>query len=257
VPTSKFIGMPPTHSLRPYFSVPIELLAALAVAIGAFAQAVTGIGFALVCAPLLVMSIDPRQGLSLTNFIGILLSLLVLSREWRQANVKHAAALLVPACIVSVPAALLIRRIDPDQASVVAGALILFAVALLASGFRTKHLHGKSGIVGAGTISGIMSMLAGVGGPAVALYAVNASWDIKTLRPTLNVYFIGLSAVAIAMRGVPEVSAGFASTLVVAMVAGFAGGIHLAKRLSADHIRTMILVIASAGGVAAIVKGTL
>ena len=74
-----------------------EWFAIIAVLVGATAQSITGIGFALVCAPLLVLSLGPIDGVTLVNILGVSLSLFVLLREWRYLSIGHAAALFVPA----------------------------------------------------------------------------------------------------------------------------------------------------------------
>jgi uncharacterized membrane protein YfcA len=233
----------------------MELLAVAFVAIGAFAQAITGIGFALVCGPLMVLCLGPEQGVIVTSVLGLVLSALVLWREWRHVDLRHALSLFVPACAVIPAAAIVARFLSAGTLSVVIGVMVIAAVAVLAKGFRWSRLKGLSGAAMSGGVCGFMGYLAGVGGPAVAMYAVNSEWSVKTLRPTINTYFIGVSVVYLFVRGTPTVGAAFGTGLAAAMFAGFAGGAIVAKRIDVDTVRRLILVLAGSGGVAAIVKG--
>ena len=56
------------------------LIAALGIVIGAIAQRVAGLGFALVVAPLFVITFGPYDGVLLINFGGTLSSIFVLTR---------------------------------------------------------------------------------------------------------------------------------------------------------------------------------
>lgn len=225
--------------------------------LAAGAQAITGIGFALICAPLLILCVGPRDGVLVVTAFGMILSVLVLAREWRHTNIRHATALLVPACLVAPIAAYIADVAPASTLSIIAGALVLIAIGILASGFRSKHLRGFVGTVISGATSGMMGVLAGIGGPAVAIYAMNADWEVRTLRPTLNVYFIGLSLMALLVRGMPSVDANFGIGLLVAILIGFALGGKVAHRVHPTTVRQMILVLAAIGGVAAIGKGLL
>ena len=83
-------------------------LAALAVLAGAVSVHTTGMGFAILSAPFLVLALGPIEGILVTNVCGIvaaLLNLLVIRADldWRRA------AKVVPAGIVgTLPGALLV-----------------------------------------------------------------------------------------------------------------------------------------------------
>jgi len=230
-------------------------MAVVAVAVGACAQAMTGIGFALICAPLLILCVDATQAVILVSAFSIILNLMVLAREWRYTNLRHAVTLFIPACLVA-PLAGYVAGVAPSSTlSTIGGVSVLLAVAVLASGVRSAFLAGRMGTILSGGISGLMGTLAGLGGPAVAAYAMNAEWDVKMLRPTLNLYFIALNLLTLAVRGGPSVEVDFGIGLAVAVVVGFGLGASLVRRFDHSAIRRLILVLAAVGGVAATAKG--
>lgn len=229
--------------------------AAVAVLAGAGAQAVTGIGFSLVCAPLLTLALGGGDGVRIANVLAIGVNLLILRGERRAADARSAVALLAPAAVTAVLVSWAIRGASPQALSVASGALVLVAVAALASGRRIRALSGGVGAVLAGAVSGAMNVVGGVGGPAAASYALNARWSPATMRATLALYFLGINVVSVVSRGVPGAAAWFYPAVIAALVAGFGAGTLAARRLDAAVVRSGTLVLAALGGAAAIAQG--
>jgi uncharacterized membrane protein YfcA len=230
-------------------------VALMAVLVGAGAQAVTGIGFSLVCAPVLTLVLGGGDGVRLANLLAVGVNLLLLRREWRNAVVGDVLFLLVPAALAIAATALAISHANPRVLSVASGVLILIAVGALASGVRIRRLAGRTGAVIAGVISGGMNVVGGVGGPAVASYALNANWSPRQTRSTLAIYFLAINVVSVASRGVPGLSAGFIIGAGVALAAGFTIGALFAGRLDVRAVRSGTLLLAAVGACAAIVQG--
>ena len=74
-------------------------LAALAVLAGAVAVRTTGMGFALLSSPFLVMALGPFEGILVTNVCGIVAALLNLTAVHTDLDWKRAAS-VIPAGIV-------------------------------------------------------------------------------------------------------------------------------------------------------------
>jgi hypothetical protein len=75
------------------------------------------------------------------------------------------------------------------------------------------------------------------------------------MRPTLQLYFLGLNVVTLAALGlaVPE---GVATTVfVVALLVGLLTGFRLARDLDAGSVRYAVLVLAIVGGAVAVLRG--
>lgn len=69
------------------------VLSCLSVAAGALTQRVTGIGFALVSAPLLVLVAGPYQGVVLANLLSLLVALGVFASTWSQTEWRRGVLL--------------------------------------------------------------------------------------------------------------------------------------------------------------------
>ena len=66
---------------------------AAAVALGAGTQRITGLGFALVSAPFLVLLLGPFAGVFVVNVLGVAASVLVLAQVRRDVDVRRGLML--------------------------------------------------------------------------------------------------------------------------------------------------------------------
>lgn len=225
-------------------------LAVLAVAAGAVAQAVTGLGFALVCTPFLVALIGPVDGVRTSLLLSTVLNLVMLSRTGRLVLVREGSLVLVPAVAVTPFVAWAVRDADTDLLSVLTGAATLAAALVLAAGVRFARATGRAGAIGAGLVSGATNAVAGIGGPPVALYAVNAGWPPYRARPTMQSVFLATSAVALLARGFPP----FRPSLFAGLGAGWLVGALLDRHVDDRLALRLTLAVAAAGGLVAIIR---
>ncbi len=225
-------------------------LAALAVAVGAVAQSVSGIGFALVCGPFLVALLGQADGVRVAVVLSAALNVALLAREGKRVQWRVLPALVVPAALATPVTAYALRHVDPRPAALVAGAVTLVGTALLAVGRRWAGGRGRRGAIVAGAASGAMNITAGIGGPAVALYAENAAWPTAQARPTMQAYFLIVNLFTIAAVGLRA----FAAPLWVALVAGSVVGALAAPRVSQPLARRATLALAAVGGALVVVR---
>jgi uncharacterized membrane protein YfcA len=233
------------------------LLTAMALAVGSAAQAVTGFGFSLIVVPVLLLLIGPLHTVRLANEAAICVNLLLLARDHRTVQVRDALLLLLPALAVTPLAAYVVHRSDPAVLSIVIGALVVGCALALVSGRRIGRLRGRSGMAIAGTVSAAMNSAGGVGGPAVAMYALNAGWPFDVTTPTLQIYFAGLNLLSIAVLGPVTLAPASAAGIVFAIVVGVIVGTVLARRLDVAVMTRAVIVTAVAGGAAAMIRGAL
>ena len=122
---------------------------------------------------------------------------------------------------------------------------------------------GRTPAIVAGAASGFMNAAAGVGGPALSIYAVATRWPQAAFAATAQPYFvvIGLSSLLgkLAASGwvAPEVDPSVWPVSIAALLVGLVLGDVLGTRISHSAARTAVIVIAYLGGVAAIVDGAI
>ncbi|MEV1062647.1 sulfite exporter TauE/SafE family protein [Streptomyces sp. NPDC050263] len=232
----------------------MTLLAGI-VLLGSCVQWLTGMGFALVAVPALILLLGPSEGVVLANCAAGAISVVGLAGGWRR--VRPAA--MVPLCAAAactVPAGTWVTRRLPEPALLVGmGVLVTAAVLLIMRGARVPALRGARGALVAGAAGGFMNSAAGVGGPPVSLYAVNAGWTVREFVPNAQFYGVVVNAFSVAANGVPRLAAPQWASVVVAMTVGALIGHALAGRLPEKRARLLVLGLALAGGLTATVKG--
>ncbi len=227
-------------------------LAAAAVAVGAAAQSVSGIGFALVAGPLLFTVFGAREGVRVAVVLSMVVNVAVLAREHRSVMVRRVLPVLVAALAATPLLVWLLADVRPRPLRAVAGGVIVVGAALVAAG-RTRDTGPAGGVV-AGLVSATMNVLASAGGPAVAVYAAGAGWDPGRLRATLQAYFLSLNVVTVLSLGLPDWSWRQAVVLVASLLVGSLVGSRVARLVPARRARDVTLALAAAGGLAVLVS---
>jgi uncharacterized membrane protein YfcA len=226
--------------------LPLDTWVLLAVAIGAFAQAATGMGFSLVAAPVLIAALGQSQGVATVVLLAAMASVVPLARGWRDADPRAAGRLLVPTLLATPLIAWVLRSVDHAILAVAGGVGVIVGVGLLASGLRSAWLRRPSGEIATGVSSAMLNVVGGVGGPPVGLYAANADWTPARTRGTLYLFFLVQNIVTALVVGLvlPE------WRQVAALVVGSALGMLLATRLPARAARMGVLGVSALGGLA-------
>jgi uncharacterized membrane protein YfcA len=229
----------------------------LAVLVGTLAQSVSGIGFALVCGPLLVAALGPDEGVRLAVLLSLVLNVVLLARLWRDVDVRTTLLLLVPAALTTPLFAVVARRLPERAGAAAAGTVVLVGVAVLALGVRWSAAKGRSGAVAAGVLGALTNVLAGVAGPVVALWAANAEWPQRVQRASLQALFLGVNCVALPSLGAPRVGTGLLTGCLAALGAGALLGVPLSHRVGETAARRTTLALAGAGGAVVLVRALL
>jgi uncharacterized membrane protein YfcA len=229
-------------------------LLGLAVLAGAGTQRITGLGFALVSAPFLVLLLGPFTGVLLANALSLATNLVVLAQTWRAVEVRKALLLGVPAVVAVVPGAWVAHTLPAPLLAITAGCLVMVALVAVLASERARVLRGTPGAVTAGAVSGFMNVTAGVGGPAISLYALSTGWAHRSFVATVQLYFVLLNAASIAAKGWPALSPATWIVAGGALAVGTAAGHHLAGRVSPDRARTLVAGLAIVGSAATVGK---
>lgn len=231
-------------------------LAALAVLAGAVSVRTTGMGFALLSAPFLVMALGPLEGILVTNVCGIvaaLLNLIVIRADldWRRA------AKVVPAGIVgTLPGALLVLWL-PAPVLAIAISLLVIAGLLFTLGSRSLQVPNSYWVgAGGGFASGLMTVTAGVGGPGLVIYALATQWEHRSFAATAQLHFAVLGAAAlIAKWSLPSLPLAGWALLLGMLVVGLIGGTALARRVHGARAMRWVIVIAMLGALLSLIQG--
>ncbi|MEU8516671.1 sulfite exporter TauE/SafE family protein [Kitasatospora sp. NPDC048722] len=231
------------------------LLLGLVVLAGSSVQRLAGIGFALVTAPVLVLMLGPVGGVALANCASAAISAVGLAGSWRQVRCAEMLPLIAAAACTVPAGSWVAGRVSPTVLLIGIGALVSAAALLVLGGVRASSLRGVRGAVAAGAASGFMNAAAGVGGPAISLYALNTGWSARQFVPNAQLYGVVVNAVSIAAKGVPQLTAPAWSLSAAGIAGGAVAGKVLAERVPEGRARLVVLGLALAGGVGTLAKG--
>ena len=233
------------------------LIAALGIVIGAIAQRVAGLGFALVVAPLFVITFGPYDGVLLINFGGTLSSIFVLTRLWKDVNWRRYFQIGPAALLVIVPTSFLVVRYTGSVLQVIIGLILLAGLShSLATRAGQEFVPRWWVSAAAGAAAGITSATAGIGAPALSIYAVKIGWNQREFAATLQPIFVTTGAASFISKiliagGPPDID----WRIWVGMVAlggfGMALGERVKRHVSAPTARKVALILCYAGALVA------
>lgn len=233
----------------------IGLAVLVVVAVGAACQVFAGVGFALVCAPLLLLTLGREQGIRIVLVMSILLNAYVLLRTFRYVRIGDALRLLLPAVVFVPPAVLFAGAVRGPVLTTLAGVVIVLATALVAVGRPLPFLDGARGVIVAGAASGVFNVLAAASGPPTALLAAQHRWSPAVTRGTLQAFALPLNLVTLALIG-PDLGdvtqLGWAAA---GLLLGTLAATLSAHRVPTALVRPATLAVSGAGGAALVVGG--
>src|SRR5690606_21218277 len=150
----------------------------------AFAQAVTGFGFALVAVPLLALAADARTAVVAAGLTGLAMNLVVLGRQHRHVRWPDTG-LLLAAGMVGMPLGIWLLRTAPDR--VLSALIALCVLGCTALVWRDVRLRApKLGAIGGiGVLAGALSTATGTNGPPLVAAFHALGYDPRTFRATL------------------------------------------------------------------------
>ena len=232
----------------------LDLAVLGAVAAASVCQVLSGVGFALICSPLLIIALGHSDGLRLTLVLSVVVNLVVLTRGFHQVRVGDALRLLVPAAVLVVPALLIGAQLGGPGVLAASGAGILVATALLASGWRPAWVRGPVGALLAGAASGVLNVLAATSGPPVALFAAARGWEPPVTTATLQAYALPLNLLTLAAVGLPTLPLTSLTWASAGLLLGTVVAIPLTSRVDRRTLRRLTLTLAATGGALLIIR---
>lgn len=167
----------------------VELLL-IATFLGGLIRGFTGFGFAMVFMPIASMAVGPVAALGLIWAVDAIFAFPIAMKSFRLAD-WHEVVPLILAATVALPLGIaLLTSLDPLVMRWLLAAVVLAAVAILASGWR---YHGRAGLplsIGVGGLSGLFNGLASLGGMPLAVFWLGAQRnDARQTRDNLQTYF--------------------------------------------------------------------
>lgn len=234
----------------------------LSILVGAMAQRVSGLGFALTVAPVLVLLIGPFDGVLVVNLAGAVSAAIVISRVWRRIDWRQFSYLTLPALLAVIPGAYISVLLGGPELQITVGFILVIALSIsVLVNKAQKTVPQFRAAVLTGTASGLMSATAGIGGPGVAVYSVLTRWEQRSFAATIQPFFVCLGVTAfvtkvlLSEQGLPDYDWWVWPLIISCTLVGLALGEWVSGFVSVRIARISVIVISYLGGFAAIVDG--
>lgn len=239
----------------------VMALLGVGIVFGTMSQRLSGMGFALLMAPLFVIAFGAYEGILLINIGGAFSSFLMLIRVWRFVDWQKFWVLLGTSVPGAGVGAVIATRMEGALLQVLVGILLITGLVTLTLARRPKQeLHSRSGAVLAGLASGFTNGTAGFGSPAIAIYAQYTRWNQQSFAATLQPLFIVMSVAALILKtllsGQPPALDWWVYTgMFVLIVVGSFLGERAGKYLREEWIQRLVIALCYTGAITATLDG--
>lgn len=230
--------------------------------VAAVLQRITGLGFAMMLAPFLVVILGPHTGVMLTNMLAFVAPVLMIPLVWRDIEWRRLL-IIAPVALLVMPLFGWVAAVSPPGPLYIAVAsLVLIGLAL---SLVVSRIHARADgpitrvMTGIGAGGGVI--LAGVGGPAMTVYAVVSRWNVRTFAATLQPFWILLSVAGFLTKvtfsgdEIPVFPLWFWVGSLVVIVAGLGLGTVIRRWVRDSSVRRLVIFLAFVGAVLSLVTG--
>ena len=235
------------------------VLALCAVFFAAFIRGITGFGFALILAPVLLLILNPTSVVVVNLFLGLLSNILVLSYSLKKVNLKKILPMVMSSSLGIPLGAWIITLTTPSTLKILIGGVTVSFAVLLALGFSKAFTREKLACSVAGFLSGILSSSTSLGGPPVVLFMHNQNWQREMIHTSLATYFLfacSWSLVVLSVAGMVDTKIiASAASLVPALLAGVGLGMVVFRRINTRYFRWLSIAIVICSGILGILSG--
>jgi uncharacterized membrane protein YfcA len=229
---------------------------AAAILVAAFAQVITGFGFALLSMPIMTLAVPVEQAVVVSTLLGML------STTWQAWHLRadtnrQLAKRLTIAAFVGMPLGLFILNVVSDRSlRIVLGIAVLVATALLVRRINLSHV-GPGLDIGAGFISGVLNTSLSTNGPALVFDLQARHLSPNEFRATITTVFalsnIGGLTLFIADGKITGDGIHAALVAIPAWFIGQAAGWPVRKHVEGERFRVLVLILLFLAGTSAIV----
>lgn len=176
------------------------VLAALAVLVGSVVQSATGFGFALVAAPVLFPVLGPKEAIGTLLVLACVGSVLILATERRRPRPLGLDASVIVAASIpgAVAGVVVLRSFDSVTLQYAVTGSVLVALLVRRYAPRRTAAQGRAwwSAPVAGLAAGALTTSTNTSGPPLLLHLTGQGREPSRVRDTINVCYLGLSAVS-------------------------------------------------------------
>ena len=135
--------------------------------------------------PLLALLYGPVEAIAVTSIAGLIGSAQVYPGAARIALWREVGPLSLAAIIATPLGVIVLISVDPEWIRRAIGVFVLLAALLIMSGWVYRGRRGATTSAVTGALCGVVSGVAGVGGPPVVVYFIAAPEDVEVQRANI------------------------------------------------------------------------
>ena len=223
------------------------LLAVVIVLAAGLVAGVTGFGFVLVSAPLLLLLFSPPTVVAVGLLLNLVASLVVALDGWRVVQRRTILGLLPGAALGLVAGGWLLRVLDAAAIKLVAGLAVMGFALLVLGGWRLPGARSRWATTLSGVVSGALTPTTGLSGPPIALLFTARALPPHPFRATIAGYFVVVDVLGLALvltgSGITRAGMGLAGLLTPTALVGMLLGRRALRHVSPERFRTGVLVL--------------
>ena len=172
------------------------LIAALVAFVASTVRGFSGFGAAMIMTPVFSALYGPEVGIVLCLLLEIIMAVPLLPRTVPHVDWRRIGLLLVAAVVGAPIGNYVLTLVAPQPMRWVISAIVLSAVAMLASGWRYSGRPRPAATLVAGMVSGFLNGLSGMAGPPIAFYYLAGAEAAVKVRANLTTYFVFVDLIA-------------------------------------------------------------
>lgn len=235
-----------------YLTIAITLFAA-------FIRGISGFGFALVFAPIMLLIMEPKSVVVVNLFLGLSSNIVVLVSGFKNLHFRRLIPLII-GCLAGIPLGLLIISVvSQSTLKILIGSVTVVFAILFFLKLTPRFKNEKPASTVAGFLSGVLTSSTSLGGPPVVLFMHTQDWQKDTIHPALSAYFMFStisSLIGLAITGVINTKILLTTaSLVPALIIGVLIGVQAFKRVNERIFRLISIFVIVGTGIVAVLSG--
>ena len=214
---------------------------------GSIIAGTAGFGMGMTASPFMLLVLDPRTVVVISNAMGIAVFTVVLYQSRRALPVKEMSVIAVAGLVGTPVGVFALSTVSTNLLRIGILVMIMFTAISVVSNAGT--IFGKSKTIGpvVGFVVGAIIAAFGIGGPLMVLYLLARGWASQMLRASMSFFFLinmSTGVVGYAVTGL-YTKERVVLTLIVAVpvLIGFSLGGLLLKKLDENTFRQGVIAV--------------
>jgi len=176
-------------------------LVLLIIFLSSLVQSTFSFGGALIALPLLAFTMDVKVATPLMTLLSCSISVLVVSKQWRDIHIKNAWRLIVSSWIGILLGIIFLVQVDARIVKLVLSVTVIVFTLINFISVKKLMLTNLNYAFGFGLVSGLFGGAYNMSGPPVVLYGSLVQWSPAMFRATIQSYALFTNLFAIAGYG--------------------------------------------------------